>query len=78
MSQTGESIDQAIVIDCDGVGMEYEILQERFPNWKVVGQSLIHRRSKVYDAIELRCWFWKKTVLFDVALFFGGLKEQNS
>ena len=72
----GTSLDDAIIIsDCshfEGVDQEYIVLKKRFGDYKLIKQSLIDERGKIYDLLEIKLEDGRKIkVYFEITDFFG-------
>lgn len=72
----GSSIKDAIIIsDCTnekGVKEEYLEVRKRFKEYKLLQQSVLMDKGKVYDKLELTIENGKNiTVFFDITDFFG-------
>ena len=72
----GSSIENAIIIsECtneEGVSQEYLELKKRFKEYRLLQQSLLMEKGKVYDKLELIVEKGKEiTIFFDITDFFG-------
>jgi hypothetical protein len=72
----GSSFESAIAIrgatEFTGIVAENYLLNERYPGYRLGSQSLVHRKSRVYDVIEFTSADGKKKVTyFDITDFFG-------
>lgn len=75
----GSSLAQAVVIENakgedDGVAAEYAWIRDKFPGFKMEGQSIItgDKDGKVYDGLNgTRADGTKATFYFDITAFFG-------
>ena len=75
----GSSLAQAVVIENakgegDGVAAEYAWLRDKFPGFKMEGQSIVTggKDGKVYDSLNgTKADGTKATFYFDITAFFG-------
>jgi len=72
----GSSFENAIIIsDCDnieGVDQEYNEVQKRFGNYKLIRQSLLNQEGRMFDKLELELEDGRIIeVYFDITDFFG-------
>lgn len=71
----GSSIEKAIIIsDCDdieGVDQEYLLIRNIFGEFKMIQQSLLNVKKKVYDKLEIEADGKRVEVFFDITDFFG-------
>lgn len=73
----GESVAEAIVIKgvndaAIGVSSEYYWLRENMPGWTVVGQGLVTKGRRAYDAMTVRSESGEeRTIYFDISEFYG-------
>jgi hypothetical protein len=64
--------------ETEGVQFEYQVLEELFPGYAFLSQSLIHEGDKVYDVIKISCDGTEHEVWFDITEFFGKKKKSRS
>jgi hypothetical protein len=72
----GSSFDKAIYIAEDhetpGIHAEYAWIKDRYPNYKLKGQSLGNYKNKPYDIIHITTADGRDTdVYFDISNFYG-------
>ncbi len=73
----GMSMDNAVKItgaknEQEGVAAEYAYLAKEYEGYKIVSQSLINKKGKSFDVLEIRTKENKTVkVYFDISDFFG-------
>jgi len=72
----GSSFEKAIIIsdcnDMEGVKQEYIELRKRFGNYKLINQTLMDYKDKLYDKLKVSLDNNKEIdVFFDITNFFG-------
>ena len=72
----GSSFEKAIIIsdcnDMEGVKQEYIELRKRFGNYKLINQTLMDYKDKLYDKLKVSLDTNKEIdVFFDITNFFG-------
>lgn len=71
----GSSFEKAIIIsdcnDMEGVKQEYIELRKRFGNYKLINQTLMDYKDKLYDKLKVSLDTNKEIdVFFDITNFF--------
>ncbi len=71
----GSSLEEAIIIsncdDVEGVDQEYLEIRRLYGHFKMLKQSLLNTKGRVYDQIELQVEGEIKVMFFDITDFFG-------
>jgi hypothetical protein len=73
----GATMESAVVIEgannsSAGIAAERKWVTEKYPGFKKVQQSLLHKEGKSYDLIEIETADGKsKSIYFDISGFFG-------
>jgi hypothetical protein len=72
----GTSPETAVVItgangSSDGVPAEYDWITKHYPGAEVLGQGLMQKGDRFYDAITIRSGGKEQVIYFDITEFFG-------
>ena len=72
----GSSFEEAIIIsgcnDMEGVKQEYVELKKRFGNYKLINQTLMEYKDKLYDKLKVNLDTNKEIEVYsDITNFFG-------
>jgi hypothetical protein len=72
----GSSIENAVIIKAPnnfaGVDAEYKWIKKNHPGWKLVTQSVVNKKGKLYDKMDFQTPEGQAvTLYFDITDFFG-------
>ena len=72
----GSSIENAVIIKAPnnfiGVKAEYDWIKKNHPGWKLVTQSVVNKKGKLYDKMDFQTPEGQAvTLYFDITDFFG-------